>query len=147
MDQQPNATPGTDDAENPDLVGSAVVDARGVAVGTIRRTYPRGTPEPEYAQVDLGVGPTLVPVADAHRRDDAVQVKVTLDQIREAPFVDAGRDLDPADLAALRDYYRDLGGGADPVGADAAEDVVSLPPRGQEKVVPSEGPDDRPPTR
>jgi len=129
------------------MVGATLVDARGVAIGTIGRTYPRDARAPEYAQVDLGAGPTLVPVADAHRRDDAVQVSVTLEQIRQAPFVDAGRDLDPADLAALRDYYRDLREGADPTGADAADDVAPLPPRGQEKVVPSEGPDDRPPTR
>ncbi len=147
MDQPPNTGSETDRAENAELVGSAVVDARGVAIGTIGRTYPRGARDPEYAQVDLGAGPTLVPIGDARRRDDVVEVSVTVDQIRHAPFVDAGGELDPADLAALRDYYRDLDQGADPTGADATEDVVPLPPRGQEKVVPSEGPDDRPPMR
>lgn len=147
MDQQSNATPDADHPVGSAGVGSVVVDVRGAAIGTIERTYPRDAPDPEFAQIDLGTGPTLVPLTEARRRDGALEVPVTVDQIRRAPFVDAGRDLDPADLTALRDYYRDLGQEADPTGASADSDVVSLPPSGQEKVVPSEGPDDRPPTR
>lgn len=139
-----HVNPDRDEQAADPLAGTEVLDTRGVPIGTIVRTYPRDAQDPEFAKLDTGPGPTVVPVEGARGGGDAIVVPATAEQIRDAPFVDAGRDLDPADVAALRDYYRDLHEGSD---LESEADVAPLPPRGQEKVIPSEGPDDRPQTR
>jgi hypothetical protein len=130
------------------LGGAPVLSSEGAAVGQVSRLYPRGdTDRPDYVLVDHpreDVGPVAVPLQDARFDDGTLHVAFTEDELAGAPFFDAGEELDSADAAALESYYEDLRRGRD---EGLTSESVPLPPRGQEKVTPSEGPGDVPPGR
>jgi hypothetical protein len=128
----------------PELAGLPVLSTDGTEMGVVARVYPSDD-APEWVKLDQvrpDVGPVIVPLRYAERRRGGLLVPFSPDELAGAPAVDAGDALDSADTAALASYYDDIRGGARS-GPDA--DVVPLPPRGQEKRTPSEGPGDRDP--
>jgi uncharacterized protein (TIGR02271 family) len=86
-----------------------LLDAHGEKLGKIEQVYlDLETEEPEWALVDTGLfsgRSVFVPVGSARPTGEHVLVKATKAQVKAAPSVEAGRDLSPADEAALMRHY------------------------------------------
>lgn len=86
-----------------------LLDAHGEKLGEIDQVYlDLETEEPEWALVDTGLfsgRSVFVAVGSARPTGEHVLVKATKAQVKAAPSVEAGRDLSPADEAALMRHY------------------------------------------
>lgn len=127
--------------------GTVAVASDGHRLGLVTRVYPAADDAPAFARVDRGSrehGVVLVPAEDAALRHRELHLGYARDEIDQAPRVDAGLALDAEDRAAVTAYYRDI---RDRPQGRLSDESVPLPPRGQERVIPSEGPEDVPPGR
>ena len=127
--------------------GTVAVASDGHRLGLVTRVYPASDDAPTFVRVDRGSrehGVVLVPADDAALRQRELHVGYEREQVDRAPRVDAGLALDAEDRAAVTAYYRDL---RDHPKRGLSDESVPLPPRGQERVIPSEGPEDVPPGR
>ncbi|POX39799.1 photosystem reaction center subunit H [Streptomyces sp. Ru73] len=92
-----------------DLAGLTVIDADGTKVGTVQQVYrDDATNEPEWITVRTGLfgtKETFVPLAGCTRKDDALRVPHTKDQIKDAPRMDADGHLDPSEEERLYRHY------------------------------------------
>lgn len=90
--------------------GSIVYDSSGDKIGKIGTVYlDDRTDEPIFATVSTGLFGTsesFVPLQGAHLDGGDIRVDYTRDQVKDAPRVEAGRHLTPAEENSLYEYYR-----------------------------------------
>lgn len=91
------------------LQGQIMVDQDGDRIGKIADIYvDDDTREPEWALVHTGVfggGGSFVPLAEATRWQDGLQVPYTKDEVREAPAADPDKELSQDQEARLYSHY------------------------------------------
>ncbi|MGX1770007.1 PRC-barrel domain-containing protein [Dietzia sp. NPDC055343] len=101
--------------------GAVVYDSSGDKIGKISTVYlDDRTDEPTFATVStslLGTSESFVPLRDARFDGSDIRVEFTKDQIKDAPSVEAGRDLTPDEADRLYEYYQLDGGGTDAAGS------------------------------
>lgn len=99
--------------------GAVVYDSSGDKIGKISTVYlDDSTDEPAFATVStglFGMSESFVPLRGAHPDGGDLRVEFTEDQVKDAPRVEAGRDLTPAEEDRLYEYYQ-----LDEVGTDTA---------------------------
>ena len=103
------------------LYGTVVYDSSGDKIGKLSTVYlDDRTDEPTFATVStslLGTSESFVPLRDARFDGSDIRVEFTKDQIKDAPSVEAGRDLTPDEADRLYEYYQLDGGGTDAAGS------------------------------
>jgi hypothetical protein len=91
------------------LDGQDVRDPSGSKIGSVSGVYlDDRTGLPEWITVATGLFGTkesFVPVRDAHLAEDGLHVPVTKDLVKDAPRIDPGQHLSPAEEQALYRYY------------------------------------------
>ena len=101
--------------------GAVVYDSSGDKIGKLSTVYlDDRTDEPTFATVStslLGTSESFVPLRDARFDGSDIRVEFTKDQIKDAPSVEAGRDLTPDEADRLYEYYQLDGGGTDAAGS------------------------------
>src|SRR4051812_14595172 len=102
------------------VIGKDVYDEAGEKIGSASEVYlDDETGQPEWVTVRTGLFGTkesFVPISDADLTDDGVRVRVSKNQVKDAPKVDADGHLSPEEEQELYRYYG-LGSG-DVVGRD-----------------------------
>ena len=92
-----------------DLMDCDVTDSTGHKVGTVRQVYLNDvTGEPEWVRVHtgwFGTRESFVPLADARRAGDTLQVPYDKDKVKHAPAMDADQHLSREQVADLYRYY------------------------------------------
>lgn len=100
----------TDDQHKLGWRGQQLIDPAGQKIGQIEEVYlDAHTDRPEWAAVKtglLGNRLNLVPLADASHDGEGVRVSYSKATIKDAPHIDAGRELSPDEEDALYHYYR-----------------------------------------
>lgn len=103
------------------LYGAIVYDSSGDKIGRIGTIYlDDRTDEPTFATVStglFGMPESFVPLRGIHPDGGDIRVEFTKDQVKDAPRVEAGRDLTPAEEDRLYEYYQQDGGGAGTAGS------------------------------
>ena len=101
--------------------GAVVYDCSGDKIGKISTVYlDDRTDEPTFATVStslLGTSESFVPLRGARFDGSDIRVEFTKDQVKDAPNVEPGRDLTPAEEDDLSEYYQRDGGGPDTAGS------------------------------
>lgn len=101
--------------------GAIVYDRSGDKIGKIGTIYiDDRTDEPTFATVSTGLFGTsesFVPLRDARFDGGDIRVEYSRDQVKDAPRVEAGRDLTPAEEDRLYRHYDLDGGGAGTAGS------------------------------
>ena len=96
------------------LIGGTAYGPGGEKLGTIGQIYlDTDTGRPEWATVKTGLFGTrenFVPLAEAEQTEDGLRLPFDKDRIRNAPGIDADRDLSPEEESTLYDYYGTGGG-------------------------------------
>ncbi|GCA97632.1 PRC and DUF2382 domain-containing protein [Mycolicibacterium sp. NCC-Tsukiji] len=92
------------------IKGATAYDPSGEKIGKIHELYLDGqSREPKWASVHtglFGMTESLVPLAGARPDgDDTVRVAVAKGAVKDAPHVDIGERISPADEATLAQYY------------------------------------------
>ena len=81
------------------IYDAKVVDPSGTKVGTVKQVYlDNDTGQPTFASVSTGLFGTsesFVPLENATLEGDELRVGYDKDRIKDAPRIDADRDLDP----------------------------------------------------
>ena len=89
--------------------GRNVVDQEGAKVGTLEEIYlDQRTDQPEWALIHTGLFGTkssFAPLASARLDGEDVRIGYTKQEVKDAPSVDADRDLSPAEEARLYAHY------------------------------------------
>jgi uncharacterized protein (TIGR02271 family) len=89
--------------------GETVFDQNGEKIGSVDDIYyDRDTQVPEWARVTTGLfgtRHTIVPVTEASRVSDGIQVPFEKSYVKDAPNVDADVDLSQQEEAMLSEYY------------------------------------------
>ncbi len=89
--------------------GAKVIDLNGDKIGKVEEIYlDKDTDKPEWVLVNTGLfgsSSTFVPLQGSTRQGDDLQVSFDKDQIKDAPGVDAGKELSQSDEAELYRYY------------------------------------------
>src|SRR5699024_5108626 len=97
------------------LYGALVFDSAGDKIGKVGTIYLNDhTNEATFVTVTtglFGMFESLVPLQAARLNGDDLLVEYTKDQVKDAPRIDAGRQLSPDEEVRLYEYYR-LGGDA-----------------------------------
>jgi uncharacterized protein (TIGR02271 family) len=108
--------------------GKTMVDRDGSRIGPITDIYAdTQTGQPEWALVDTGLfgaKSTFVPIVEARTTGDDVQVPYQKQLIKDAPTIEADRDLSVADE---RELWRHYGLDYDASGDTAGRDVPGQP--------------------
>ena len=103
------------------LYGTVFYDSSGDKIGKLSTVYlDDRTDEPTFATVStslLGTSESFVPLRDARFDGSDIRVEFTKDQNKDAPSVEAGRDLTPDEADRLYEYYQLDGGGTDAAGS------------------------------
>jgi uncharacterized protein (TIGR02271 family) len=90
--------------------GRNVVDQEGAKVGTLEEIYlDQRTDRPEWALIHTGLFGTkssFAPLADARLDGEDVRIGYSKQEVKDAPSVDADRDLSPEEEARLYAHYR-----------------------------------------
>ncbi|XVQ08894.1 PRC and DUF2382 domain-containing protein [Spirillospora sp. CA-255316] len=114
-----------------DLMDCDVTDSSGHKVGTVKQVYLNDVSgEPEWVRVHtgwFGTRESFVPLADARRTGDALQVPYDKDMVKHAPAVDADQHLSREQVADLYRYY----GLRAPAGRKAVPDQVGTAREGR----------------
>ena len=92
------------------IKGATAYDPSGEKIGKIHELYLDGqSREPKWASVHtglFGMTESLVPLAGARPDgEDSVRVAVAKSAVKDAPHVDIGERISPADEATLAQYY------------------------------------------
>lgn len=115
------------------LYGALVFDSAGDKIGKVGTIYLNDhTNEATFVTVTTGLFgrfESLVPLQAARLNGDDLLVEYTKDQVKDAPRVDAGRQLSPDEEVRLYEYYRlggnaTLTGGSDAAGSAAGTDTT-----------------------
>jgi uncharacterized protein (TIGR02271 family) len=89
--------------------GRNVVDQEGAKVGTLEEIYlDQGTDRPEWALIHTGLFGTkssFAPLAGARRDGEDVRIGYSKQEVKDAPSVDANRNLSPEEEARLYAHY------------------------------------------
>ncbi len=89
--------------------GAKVIDLNGDKIGKVEEIYlDKDTDKPEWVLVNTGLfgsSSTFVPLQGSTRQGDDLQVSFDKDQVKDAPGVDAGKELSQSDEAELYSYY------------------------------------------
>jgi uncharacterized protein (TIGR02271 family) len=89
--------------------GRNVVDQEGAKVGTLEEIYlDERTDRPEWALIHTGLFGTkssFAPLAGARRDGEDVRIGYSKQEVKDAPSVDADRDLSPEEEARLYAHY------------------------------------------
>jgi sporulation protein YlmC with PRC-barrel domain len=104
-----------------DWRGRTVVDRNGEKIGTLREIYLDADERPAWASVHtalFGLRETFVPLSEARRTDDRVQVPYEREHVKQAPNVDPDVQLSGDEEERL---YRHYGMAAEAEHADPAE--------------------------
>ena len=113
-----------------DWRGRTILDPAGEKLGKIDQVYlDLETEEPRWALLDSGLfggRSVFVPVSSARPTGEHVQVTATKAQVKHAPSVGAGRELSPADEAALLRHYGGAGQPSDEVAITRSEEELEL---------------------
>ena len=103
------------------LYGTVFYDSSGDKIGKLSTVYlDDRTDEPTFATVStslIGTSESFVPLRDARFDGSDIRVAFTKDQVKDAPRVEAGRDLTAADEDRLYEYFQLDGGGGDTAGS------------------------------
>lgn len=98
------------------LANATVYDNSGDKIGKLGTLYvDNDSGQPSFATVStglFGMSESFVPLQGAQLGDDDVRVAYTKDQVKDAPRIDAGGDLSPAEEDRLYSHYGLTGGGA-----------------------------------
>lgn len=98
------------------LANATVYDNSGDKIGKLGTLYvDNDSGQPSFATVStglFGMSESFVPLQGAQLGDDEVRVAYTKDQVKDAPRIDAGGDLSPAEEDRLYSHYGLTGGGA-----------------------------------
>ena len=104
--------------------GRSVVDQEGAKVGTLEEIYlDQRTDRPEWALIHTGLFGTkssFAPLADARLDGEDVRIGYSKQEVKDAPSVDADRDLSPEEEARLYDHYGLDYGDRAPAGRDVS---------------------------
>ncbi len=126
------------------LNGQDVRDPAGSTIGSVSGVYlDDATGVPEWVTVRTGLfgtKETFVPVRDAHLTEDGLHVPIAKDVVTDAPRMDPGEHLSPAEEQELYRYYGLQYGGVSAPSAPAG--TAQEPVRSDEDQV--EGPLDPP---
>jgi uncharacterized protein (TIGR02271 family) len=99
----------TDTREAYEWRGRNVVDQEGAKVGTLEEIYlDQRTDRPEWALIHTGLfgtKSTFAPLADARLDGEDVRIGYSKQEVKDAPSVDADRDLSPEEEARLYAHY------------------------------------------
>lgn len=92
------------------LSGATIYDRAGDKIGKLGTVYlDNHTGEPTFATVSTGLFGTsesFVPLQGAQMDGEDLRVEYTKDQVKDAPRVDAGGELAPAEEARLYEHYQ-----------------------------------------
>ncbi|MFF5264975.1 PRC and DUF2382 domain-containing protein [Actinomadura viridis] len=92
-----------------DLMDREVTDRFGHRVGTVKQVYLNDVSgEPEWVRVHMGrfgAKESFVPLAEARRTEDVVQVPFDKDKVKRAPRIEADQHLSREQAARLYRYY------------------------------------------
>ncbi|MCD2263965.1 PRC-barrel domain-containing protein [Dietzia aurantiaca] len=101
--------------------GTVVYDSSGEKIGKLNTVYlDDRTDEPTFATVSTSMLVTtesFVPLRGARVDGSEIHVQFTKEQVKNAPRVEVGRDLTPAEENRLYEYYQLDGGGTDAAGS------------------------------
>ena len=101
--------------------GTVVYDSSGEKIGKLNTVYlDDRTDEPTFATVSTSMLVTtesFVPLRGARVDGSEIHVQFTKEQVKNAPRVEVGRDLTPAEEDRLYEYYQLDGGGTDAAGS------------------------------
>lgn len=97
------------------LAGATVYDNAGNKIGKLGTIYlDNDSGQPSFATVStgmFGMSESFVPLQGAQLERDEVRVAYGKDQVQDAPRIDAGGELAPAEEARLYKHYQLDGGG------------------------------------
>jgi hypothetical protein len=127
----PSSTSAPDLDELRSWTGHRLDDLSGARVGRVEGAYvsePGGRPEWLLARMGRFGHHCLVPARDAVGAAGHVWVPYTREQIRAAPQIEPGAELDRAVEGELRSHYGLAGGGAAEPNADVDPDAVAARP-------------------
>ncbi len=89
--------------------GAKVIDLNGDKIGKVEEIYlDKETDKPEWALVNTGMfgsHSTFVPLQGSSRQGDDLQVSFDKEQVKDAPGVDAGKELSQSEEAELYRHY------------------------------------------
>jgi uncharacterized protein (TIGR02271 family) len=89
--------------------GAKVIDLNGDKIGKVEEIYlDKDTDKPEWVLVNTGLfgsSSTFVPLQGSSRQGDDLQVSFDKDQVKDAPAVEAGKELSQSEEAELYRYY------------------------------------------
>ncbi len=89
--------------------GAKVIDLNGDKIGKVEEIYlDKDTDKPEWVLVNTGLfgsSSTFVPLQGSSRQGDDLQVSFDKDQVKDAPGVEAGKELSQSEEAELYRYY------------------------------------------
>lgn len=92
-----------------ELIDDTVVDAQGSKIGKVGTVYiAEDTAQPEWVTVKTGMfgqKESFVPLQGAQQQSDGLHVRVSKDQVSDAPQADADGRLSEQDSARLYEYY------------------------------------------
>ncbi|WP_295648743.1 PRC-barrel domain-containing protein [uncultured Dietzia sp.] len=101
--------------------GTVVYDSSGEKIGKLNTVYlDDRTDEPTFATVSTSMLVTtesFVPLRGARVDGSEIHVQFAKEQVKNAPRVEVGRDLTPAEEDRLYEYYQLDGGGTDAAGS------------------------------
>lgn len=91
------------------IIGSPAYDPNGDKIGSVGQVYlDNESGQPAWATVKtglLGTKESFVPLAQAEASGDGVRLPYPKDQIKDAPSIDADRELSPQEEDELYRYY------------------------------------------
>ena len=106
------------------VIGSNAVGADGSKIGTVGQVYlDNATGRPEWATVKTGLfgsSESFVPLSQAEVTGDGIRIPFDKDRVKNAPKIDADRELSEQEEQELYAYYG-IGGGTSDTGTTGYE--------------------------
>jgi uncharacterized protein (TIGR02271 family) len=116
------------------IIGSEAVDPQNDRIGKVSQVYiDQETDRPSWVSVKTGLfgsSESLIPLENAQWDNDALHVGYDKDRVKDAPRVDADRELSPEEQEQLYRYYG-LGGTAT-AGTTGGTDTAGMDTAGME---------------
>jgi hypothetical protein len=107
----------TTSQDPPDYIHRAAVDAEGNRIGKISQVYlHEQTGQPQWVLVETGLFGTrqsFAPIRGSKLDGELVVLAVSKNQVKDAPNIDSGKQLNDSDQEALRQHYSGYPGSAE----------------------------------
>jgi hypothetical protein len=107
----------TSSQDPPDYIHRAAVDAEGNRIGKISQVYlDERTGQPQWVLVETGLFGTrqsFAPIRGSKLDGELVVLAVSKNQVKDAPDIDSGKQLNDDDQEALRQHYSGYPGSAE----------------------------------